>query len=59
MKTHTTFTLSLYRLHILISNNVHVNYDLDLLPLTFKINRVNPLIMANTSAKFDEEAHNG
>ena len=30
------------------------------LPLTSKINRVHPLIMANIfNAKFDEEAHNG
>ena len=28
-------------------------------PLIPKINRVHPLTMANMSAKFDEEAHNG
>ena len=38
---------------------IHVNCDLDLWPLTFKINRVHPLNIVNMSAKFDEEAHNG
>ena len=37
----------------------HVNCELDLWPLTYKINRVHPLTMANMSAKFDEEAHSG
>ena len=49
--------LSLYCIHKLISIDVHC--DLDLWPLTFKINRVHPLITVNMSAKFDEEAHNG
>ena len=33
--------------------------DLDLWPLTSKINRVHPLTMVNMSAKFDKEIHNG
>ena len=41
----------------LISLRVHC--DLDLWPLTYKINRVHPLTMVNISAKFDEEIHNG
>ena len=48
---------SLHRVHKLIS--IYVNCDLDLWPLTFKINRVHPLMMANMYAKFDGEAHNG
>ena len=48
---------SLYRVHKLIS--IYVHCDLDLLPLTFKINRVHPFTMPNISAKFDQEAHNG
>ena len=54
MKMHITFTLSPYRVHKLISIYVHVNCELDLWPLTYKINRVHPL----TVAKFDVEAHN-
>ena len=46
-----------YRVHKLIS--IYVNCDLDLWPLTSKINRVHPLVIVNMSAKFDEEAHNG
>ena len=34
------------------------NPDLQLWPVTSKINRVHPLTMADMSAKFDEEAHN-
>ena len=37
---------------------LHVNCDLELWPLTSKINWVYPLTMANMSAKFDEETHN-
>ena len=48
---------SLYHVHKLIS--INVNCDLDLWPVTSKINRVHPLTMANMSAKFDEKAHNG
>ena len=60
MKRHTTFTFkSLYPVHKLISIHVHVNCELDRWPLTYKINRVHPQTMANMSAKFDEEAHNG
>ena len=43
----------------LISIHTHVNCELDLWPLTYKTNGVHPLTMANMSAKFDEEAHNG
>ena len=46
-----------YRVHKLIS--IYVHCDLDLWPLTSKINRVHPLTMVNTSAKFDKEIHNG
>ena len=35
-----------------------VNFDLDLWPLTSKINRVHPLVIVNMSAKFDEDMHN-
>ena len=45
---------SLYHFHKLITK--HIYCDLDLLPLTSKINRVNPLAKANISSKFDEEA---
>ena len=38
---------------------MYVYCDLELWPLTSKINRVHPPTMANMSAKFDEEAHNG
>ena len=31
--------------------------DLDLRPLTSKINKIHPLIMVNVSARFDEDAH--
>ena len=48
---------SLYRVHMLIS--IYVHCDLDLWPLTSKINRVHPLIMVNMSAKFDQEICNG
>ena len=37
----------------------YVHCDLDLWPLTSKINRVHPLIMINMSAKFDKETRNG
>ena len=37
----------------------YVYCDLDLWPLTSKINRVHPLTMANLYAKYDGEAHNG
>ena len=37
----------------------YVHCDLDLWPLTSKINRVHPLAMANICTKFDQEAHNG
>ena len=43
---------SLYRVHKLIS--IYVHCDLDLWPLTSKINRVHPLIIVNMTAKFDE-----
>ena len=39
--------------------SIYVYRDLDLWPLTSKINRVHPLIIVNMSAKFAEEAHNG
>ena len=45
------------RVHKLIS--IYVHCDLDLWPLTYKINRAHPLTMANMSAKFDQEAQNG
>ena len=38
---------------------MYVYCDLDLWPMTYKINRVHPLTMANFYAKFDREAHNG
>ena len=47
---------SLYRVHKLIS--IYVHCDLDLWPLTSKINRVHPLVMVNMSAKFDKEICN-
>ena len=37
----------------------YVYYDLDLWPPTSKFNRAHPLTMANMSAKFYEELHNG
>ena len=46
-----------YRVHKLIS--IYVHCDLDLWPLTSKINRVHPLIIVNMSAKFDKEICNG
>ena len=49
--------ISLYCVHKLISIDVHC--DLDLWPLTSKINRVHPLIMVNMSSKFDKEICNG
>ena len=49
--------LSLYCVHKLIS--IYVHCDLDLWPLTSKINRVHPLTMVNMSAKFDKEINNG
>ena len=54
-----TQCLSPYRVHKLISIHVHVTCELDLWPLTYKINRVHPLTMANMSAKFDKETQNG
>ena len=53
----STQRFSLYRVHKLIS--IYVNCDLNLWPLTSKINMVHSLTMANMSGKFDEEAHNG
>ena len=38
---------------------IYVHCDLDLWPLTSKINRVHPLIMVNLSAKFDKKICNG
>ena len=38
---------------------IYVHCDLDLWPLTSKINRVHPLIMVDMSAKFDKEICNG
>ena len=35
-----------------------VHCNLDLWPLTSKINRAHPLTLANMAAKFDQEAHN-
>ena len=49
--------LSLYCVHKLIS--IDVQCDLDLWPLTSKINRVHPLITVNMSCKFDKEICNG
>ena len=46
-----------YCVHKVIS--IYVHCDLDLWPLTSKINRVYPLIMVNMSAKFDKETWNG
>ena len=54
IKKHTQF--SSYSVHKLIS--IYVHCDLDLWPLTSKINRVHPLTIANMSTKFDQEAHN-
>ena len=48
---------SLYGVHKLIS--IDVQCDLDLWPLTSKINRVHPLITVNMSCKFDKEICNG
>ena len=48
---------SRYRVHRVIS--IYVHYDLDLCPLTSKINRVHPLTMVKMSAKFDKEINNG
>ena len=55
IKMHKWF--SSYRVHKIIS--IYVHCDLDLWPLTSKINRVHPLIMVNMSAKFDKETCNG
>ena len=52
-----TQRFSLYHVHKLIS--IYVHCDLDLWPLTSKINRVHPFTMANMSAKFDQGTHNG
>ena len=38
---------------------ISIDCDLDLWPLTSKINRVHPLTMVNMSAKSDKEIHNG
>ena len=48
---------SLYRVHKLIS--IYVHCDLELWPLTCKINRVHPLTMVKMSAMFDKETCNG
>ena len=53
----STQRFSLYHVHKLISLYVHC--DLELWPVTSKINRVYSHTMANMSAKFDEEAHSG
>ena len=53
----STKRFSRYRVHKLIS--IYVHCDLDLWPLTSKINRVHPLTMVNMSAKFDKEIHIG
>ena len=53
----TTQSVASPRLHKLIS--IYLHCDLDLWPLTSKINRVHPLIMVNMSAKFDKEICNG
>ena len=53
----STQRYSRYRVHNIIS--IYVHCDLDLWPLTSKINRVHPLTMVNMSAKFDKEIHNG
>ena len=37
----------------------YISIDLDLWPLTSKINRVDRLTVTNMSAKFDEKADNG
>ena len=52
---HICQSFSLYHDHKLISLYVHC--DLELWPVTSKINRVYSHTMANMSAKFDEEAH--
>ena len=56
-KNITTQSVASPRLHKLIS--IYLHCDLDLWPLTSKINRVHPLIMVNMSAKFDKEICNG
>ena len=48
---------SLYHVHILISLKVHC--DLELWPVTSKINRVYSLTMDKMSAKFEEETQTG
>ena len=48
-------SLYMYSVHNLISIHLQVNCELDLWPLTCKINRVHPLTVANMSAKFDEK----
>ena len=53
----TTQSVASPRLHKLIS--IYLHCDLDLWPLTSKINRVHPLIMVNMYAKFDKEICNG
>ena len=45
------------RVHKIIS--IYVHCDLDLWPLTPKINRIHPHTMVNMSAKLDKEIHNG
>ena len=44
---------------VLFLSCLQAYFDLDLWPLTSKIDRVHPLNMANMSDKFDKEAHNG
>ena len=56
-KNITTQSVASPRLHKLIS--IYLHCDLDLWPLTSKINRVHPLIMVNMYAKFDKEICNG
>ena len=55
--SRSTQRFSCYRVHKLIS--IYVHCDLDLWPLTSKINRVHPVIMVNMSAKLDKETCNG
>ena len=43
--------------HPTFVNDAHP--DLQLWPVTSKINRVHPLTMVDVSAELDEEAHNG
>ena len=55
--SRSTQRFSLFCVHKLIS--IYVHCDLDLWPLTSKINKVHPLIMVNRSIKFDKVTSNG